>query len=108
MVIVPPDTIGEVEGDVCESGTLKVPHAAFAALGSTIVKARIASQTRGARMAGDRRPGTGKARPSFPLSDVIRAKWRTGVNTGNRAAQSGAINARSHETLSPAVCERPR
>jgi hypothetical protein len=48
MVIVPPDAIGEVAGEVFASGTLSVPHAAFATVGRNITNAIIASQIRGA------------------------------------------------------------
>src|SRR3546814_7716596 len=53
-VIVPPDAIGEVVGDVCASGTLSVPHAAFAAAGRNITAAISASHADRARPRRDR------------------------------------------------------
>src|SRR3546814_14171581 len=53
-VIVPPDAIGEVVGDVCASGKLSVPHAAFAAAGRNITAAISASHADRARPRRDR------------------------------------------------------
>src|SRR3546814_7620445 len=53
-VIVPPDAIGEVVGDVGASGKLSEPHAAFAAAGRNITAAISASHADRARPRRDR------------------------------------------------------
>jgi hypothetical protein len=55
MVIVPPDTIGEVDGVVNASGTFMAPHAAWAAFGSRANKVIISSQACGRQMNDERR-----------------------------------------------------
>src|SRR3546814_12591264 len=67
-VIVPPDAIGEVVGDVCASGKLSVPHAAFAAAGRNITAAISASHADRARPRRDRNIASAADRKSTRLN----------------------------------------
>ncbi|MGN6619849.1 MAG: hypothetical protein ACTHKR_02135, partial [Sphingomonas sp.] len=60
-MIVPPDAIGEVVGDVCPSGKLMVLHEAFAAVGRSIIAASSPSHIDRIRQRWD--PNVAKAVP---------------------------------------------
>lgn len=104
MVIMPPEAIGEVAGEVFASGTLSVPHAALAVVGRNITNAIIASHARGMRRSDEKRGA--QSHVNVCRFKIIRA--RIVVDIVDKVAQSSASNACKQEALSSAVRVRRR